>query len=1231
MTRLPAFDVLGHPLQGTHLVEASAGTGKTFNITTIVLRLLLETELTIERILVVTFTKAATAELRARVRARLREALEGFESGGCADPVLNALVAAHPRTHGIIRLRAALADFDRAAIYTIHAFCQRALVAFAFESGEPFEVSFTEDAGALYAELCQDHWAARAYQADPGWLASVQEIFSGPGSLADLAQRAAERPDLRVLPELAEGDQAQQQARLRALLEPCAQHWRRDQAAIRRLLDYDNGVLKADYQADKIQAPLAALDSMLSGPLPSGPRVPAGTEKFTASALFGSTKARKTPPAHPFFTAWERYLELARELLLTDLVALQRELFELARPRLDARKDGANVRAYSDLLVRLADALEGPGADALADAIFARYPAALIDEFQDTDPIQFAIFQRAFAGGRGTLFLIGDPKQAIYAFRGGDIYAYLRAVQGTQRTTLGTNFRADDRLVDALGALYRRAGQAFVDPRIPFVPVAAHHGPRIRGPSAEPEPLQIRMVEVEGKGKRGRITATWANDGLPPLIAADVVRFLRSDARLLRGRDEQGREVWTRPRPSDVAVLVRRNADATAMQDALLALGVHSVVATDNSVFGSAEAAELWTVLKAVLRPASDRLLRAAVTTRLLGLTATSLAAAAADDACWASWAERFRGWRDTWERRGFMAMFRTVMLERLEPDRSSAQERVLGGERGERAMTNLLHLAELLQRESQQRSLGPVGLATWFAQRRAGVGEGSDDEELRLESDADAATVMTVYKAKGLQWPVVWAPFGHIAFRVDEERPLFHGEPPAEAATVSLDPDQWGEQAERAMAEQLAQERRVLYVTLTRAAHRLVVYWGDWNDKDHCALAALLHPPPGLDTETDATRLLAACEARARGLREDARMAELERVARQHPGLIGVSWLDESSEQPLEAARQGAEDLKLATFEGRIRTSWRRTSYTGLTRGSGPGQAEPDPVDHDEQAEPGAGPAVSLTQLVPVEPIPGDERPAAFQDFPKGRHTGVLLHSVFEHADFQDQGEAFERVVNAQLESARFDVEALGPPTTESIRRILATPLGGALGDFTLGDLPRDRRVDELPFTFPISGRGQQAPNLRQRDLVAFLRQQGRDALATRVARLSFGRLRGHLMGFVDLIFEQGGRYWVVDWKSNFLGPTVGDYHPAALAEAMAHHDYDLQYLLYCVALHRHLELRLPGYRFAEHFGGVRYLFVRGMDPDTGVERGVHIDDVNEELVVGLSELLRGPGEVRP
>ncbi len=1112
MSKFPTFDVLQHPLAGTHLVEASAGTGKTFNITTLVLRLLLERGLGIEEILVVTFTKAATAELRGRVRTRIREALDGFEQGTTTDPVLQALVEAHPQEHGVACLGAALARFDGAAIYTIHSFCQRALVAFAFESGEPFSVDFGEDASELYAELCQDHWAARAYEADPGWLASVADVFSGPGSLTDLAKHAVERPDLQVLP-LADDEEE-------------------------------------------------------------------------------------------------------------ELIALQRELFDVARRRLDEGKETRNQRSFSDLLVRLSEALDAPGGQALADAIFERYPAALIDEFQDTDPIQFTVFQRAFAKNRGTLFLIGDPKQAIYAFRGGDIYAYLRAVKGTPPSTLGVNYRSDDALVQALGALYGRGTLPFVDARIPFHEVTAHEGARMKGPTGASAPLQVKMIRKEGKGKRN-VTATWAKTGLPPLIAADIVRFLQSDALLHRGLDAQGKPIWSSPRPSDVAVLVRRNADATEVQEALLALGVHSVVSTDRSVFESDEADDLWSVLQAVLRPTSDRLLRVAVTTRLVGMSANRLAEVVADDAAWADWAQRVRGWRDTWERRGFAAMFRLLLLETLDEGVLPAQERILGLPRGERRMTNLLHLAELLSQESQRRSLGPVGASGWFAERRAGQGDGADDEELRLESDSDAATIMTVYKAKGLQFPVVWVPYGHITFKVDQTRPLFHGAPPEEAATLSLDPKAWGRHSKQAGFEQFAQERRVLYVSLTRAAHRVTVFWGEWYAGEKCALAALLHPPSGLSDADSPEVVLEAAQKHVKAMKEEARMADLLSFASGAPGLVEVDWLDETPVAPLERAEAQEEMAAQAAFGGRIRTSWRRSSYSGMVRDRGQSVSHPDPTDRDEQdEESGEGvdePAVDLQ--------PADASDCGFLQFPRGARAGVVLHAVFEHLDFQGDEAHITAVVMAQLAQARLDAADLGPGTTAAVQAVLSTPLGGSLEGFTLADLPRERRLDELGFLFPVSHRGPDAPNLGQSKLAEFLRQQGEGGLARRVEGLGFGRLRGHLNGFIDLVFEQAGRFWVVDYKSNFLGPTLGDYHRQAMEGQVAHHHYDLQYLVYAVALHRHLCARLPGYRFGDHFGGVRYLFVRGMHPETGAERGVFSAQPTEALVGGLSDLFREPG----
>ena len=1221
MTGAPSFDVLAHPLGGTHLVEASAGTGKTFSITTLVVRTLLETALSIERILVVSFTRASAADLRGRVRERIHATLTAFEEGRCDDPVLRVIVARHDRADGIARLQAALSDFDRAAIYTIHAFCQRALVEFAFQSGEPFAVEFVEGADELCEELCQDHWASVAYTAEAGWLETVADVFAGPSSLRDLAKHAAEWPDLRLLPAESAPDPART-GTLRARFEACAALWRTGEVAIRAQLDYDNGALLADYKADRIAGPLAALGLLLSGPTPSGALLPDGCELFTADRLREKTRARTKapPPSHPFFAAWQAYVDLAAAVRADELVALQRALHAVARARLDLQKDARNIRAYSDLLVRLADALRGTGGPGLADAIFARYPAALIDEFQDTDAVQFGVFQRVYDGGRGSLFLIGDPKQAIYAFRGGDIYAYLRAIDGAARATLGVNYRSDPPLVQALGTLYRRSHGPFVDARIPFHDVGADKRTRIRGPSASPAPLQLKLLRKDGKGKKN-ITGEWANKHLARLIAGDVVRFLQSDAKLLRGRDPNGEEIWTPPRASDVAVLVRKNVDAERVQRALLARGVHSVVSVDTSVFESEEAVALSAVLQAVLSPSSDRLLRAAVTTSIVGLDANRLFVESADDAVWARWASRFRGLRELWVTRGFAALFRALLVERLDDVVLPAQERLLAEPGGDRRVTNLLHLGELLQDRAQQRSLTPLGLASWFAQRLAGAGTGADDDQMRLESDADAAKVMTVYKAKGLEFPVVWCPYGHLAFGPDAVRPVFHGDLPDEAATVSLDPGEWGDGATVAGVELAAQERRVLYVTLTRAAHRVTVFWGEWNGSEKSALASLLHPAPALSADATPAAIVAAAKAHAGTLDEDARMAELAALAETSGGLIEASWIDEEDVAAYRPGDATEAALTLGVFGGSIRTSWRRTSYSGLTSNR-QHVATAELADHDEGAED------SEVPVVPTVPAahPGDTEPCGFRDFPRGKRPGVVLHALFEHADFLDAGPALDEVVAATLGQARLDIAALAGPTAASVRAVLATPLGGTLGDFTLGQLPRSHRLDELAFTFPVSGRGSDAEALRQRDLAALLRRHGLGDLAARVERFAFGRLRGHLTGLMDLVFAHDGRFYVVDYKSNFLGDALGDYHPGALAAEMAHHDYDLQYLVYGVALHRYLALRQPGYRFADHFGGVRYLFIRGMTPATGAARGVFEVSPSEALMDGLSALFRDP-----
>jgi len=1077
----------------------------------------------------------------------------------------------------------------------------------------------------LYVELCRDQWASLAYDAVPAWLATIAAVVPDPESLLDFVSLGAERPDLSVLPlELPVEDPAHQ-TRLREYFEHCAKLWQEDGVTIRDHLDYKGGkgCLKAAYKPAKIQQPLADLDLLLSGPVPAQPIVLPEFGLFTSDHLKNETRVKCAPPSHPFFEAWQSYVELARSMLRIALIRLQHKVFVSAGASLAQSKESHNIRAYSDMLVRLADALKGPAGAVLAGEIFKAYPAALIDEFQDTDPIQFSIFRRIYEQGRGSLFLIGDPKQAIYAFRGGDIYAYLRAVQETPPTTLNVNYRSDRPLVEALGRIYTRHPRPFIDHRIPFVPVKPNWGRRLRGPSDAPAPVQIKMIRKKDKGK-AKITGTWAESGtndLAALVANDIVRFLKSDAELLRSAGDG--EEWTAPRPSDVAVLVRRNKEAVHMQNALLARGVHGVIAQSRSVFSSPEANELWAVLEAILHPASERLLRAAVTTHVIGLNACSLCRLIVDDVSWAAWAARFRDWRVTWERHGFAVLFRSLLIERLDDTLAPAQQRLVALPHGARTMTNLLHLGELLQQEAIRGSLGPVGLMEWFAQHRSDRRGSLEDEELRLESDSNAVTIMTVHRAKGLQFPVVWCPYGHFSGKGETTRPLFHGDPPKEKATISLDPDEWENNVARAAVEQAAEEQRVLYVSLTRALHRNTLFWGEWNQKDDCALGALLHPPPGVDGNTTPDAQIKASKEHVARLDEDARMADLENFADSAPGLVEVDWVAEAGPEEYHPATDDPEPLSIGTFHGRIRSSWRRTSYTGLTASMSHAGYD-NPADRDELVGDDTPPPPEADE--PSRRVPQDDLPCSFLEFPAGRKPGILLHAIFEHIDFQHSGPELERIVTERLARAQLNAASLALSTAAAVSDVLATPLGGGLEGFTLAQLSAGCRLDEMPFTFAVSRRGHDAPCMHQSELAGLLRQHGRPQLAARLELLKFGRLRGHLTGLIDLVFEQAGRFWIVDYKSNLIGEMIGDYHPEALAAQVARHHYDLQYLIYAVALHRYLELRVPDYSFARHFGGVRYLFVRGMNPTSGAERGVFIDTLSEDLITELSAVLRDP-----
>ena len=1260
------------PLDGVHLIEASAGTGKTYTITTLFLRLLIERRLEVRQILVVTFTRAATAELRDRIRRRLAAALRRFderaldETGGApsGDEVIEGLLARSVARGALdddrARLRDAVRGFDEAAVFTIHGFCQRVLRDRAFESGQPFAVELVKDEGLLARDIAADFWTNAMYDADPVVVEGVGKKAL-PADLAELHARVGAAT--RLLPE-AEALRASLEplcAARDAAFESAARMWRDEREAIVRELTVDGRLKKNEYDPGKIQREWAPSFDMYFAKSPPG-AAPDKLEKLRPETLLSGTKKAHAdqPPTHDFFGRCAALLdadEALDEALAQVLVGFERGAVEHIRRELRRRHAAANTQSYDALLERVREALAGEGGERLAAQLRADYPAALIDEFQDTDPVQYASFKRIYidaveeaqggdASSRPALFLIGDPKQAIYSFRGADIFAYLSAAKvigGERGHTLGRSYRSDGALIAALNTLFSAADRPFLLDEIEYRPVdtACAHARLVADTGSGVEWLFISSAEpdADGASKRKSKRNNDVGEDVPARVAAEIVGLLRSGA-TIEVRLGETRRVEAR----DVAVLCRSNEQAAKTQDALRALGVPSVVESAASVFDSATAADLERVLEAVRAPASVGGVRAALATPLVGLDARAVAALDEDEQGWEAWVDRFTRCRDTVERgRNLTAALRTLF------DACDTEAQLVRRPDGERRATDLRHLVELLQQVATAERLGLDGLVHWLglmrspATREALGGDEVDAAQLRLESDRDAVRLATVHKSKGLEYPIVYCPFlrSDAALRnSDKAHPRFHDPRADGALTVQLDPASDPDAVALATREALAEELRLLYVALTRAKHRVSVVWGASKGAEGSALGYLLHQGGAGGGDGGAV----AVRARIKDELDDGAMrAELEALCARAASAGGTMWVRELAAATTErwSRSDAAPVLSVRAATRRFDEARRTSSFSGLIEradrdGAGARAELPDNEEHAELPSPVAmsaagagGPTVRLA------------------DFPAGPRPGNLLHEVFEQIDFTRADPAeLPDTVAATLR--RYDFSAAhAAALTDAIDAVLETGLPVGRGEVVrLCDVPRSARMSELEFMLPVGdgdrgdgssfgsgggGNGGGAISgeaLRPAELARVLEAQGAPKASPTYARslaaLGFTPLRGFLRGFVDLVFEHGGRWYVVDYKSNFLGMHAADYGQTALADAMAHHDYYLQAYLYTVAVQRYLRMRVPGYTYAS-FGGVLYLFVRGIAPAHDRGTGVYFERPSEALVEALDDAVAG------
>ncbi|MBV1776133.1 exodeoxyribonuclease V subunit beta [Burkholderiaceae bacterium DAT-1] len=1188
------------PLHGRALIEASAGTGKTYTIAGLYLRLVLGAThegdaaafvraLMPQEILVVTFTDAATEELRERIRARLIQAVAVFrDSRGFSDIpesdkpdaalyALRGTYAAESWAGLARKLDIAAQSMDEAAIYTIHGYCQKMLRSHAFDSRNLFSLAVNTEEAPLRDEVLRDYWRAMVYPLDAGLLAYVEDVAQTPDALGKQIL-----PLINYLDGLPDCDG---QAPLHTVL-----------GAAKSQRDETLTSLKAQWTEERLTALKAYLDSLCERKLVNGrsltsasrqnwvehlriwatgnderPKSSTAQSRLTRKGLDDINTSGAPLPECTEIVLHEQTLAALSDLPDPGLTVLNHAARWVER-RLRTEKARRAEIGFDDMIRQLAEALNREDGDTLADVLRTQYPVAMIDEFQDTDLQQFSIFDTIYPLSDSRdhgLFMIGDPKQAIYGFRGGDIHTYLtarRSLDDRQRYTLDTNFRSTHAVVEAINTVFTQASVgplgAFRHGDIPFEAVKAKGRSEALTLNNQPQPA-IEFIwqpvdEPVNKQTYLRVQAA---------AAAEKIATLLIDAGKGHACFTSEKEM-SAVRPRDIAVLVRDRSEAKAIRDALQVRGVRSVYLSNrDSVYHSQEAVDLLVWLRAMAEPSHAGRVRAALATYTLDWPLARLDDLVHNELAWEEQVQRFIRYREIWQQQGVLATILALLREEALPGKLLA-----AAERGgERSLTNLLHLAERLQAVEADTD-GEQGLIRHLAALVSDE-QAAAESTLRLESEAELVRVVTLHKSKGLEYPLVFMPFAWQgkSLRAGQALRWRDGE------SLRIDLTGKDERAKQyAEAAQLDEDIRLIYVGLTRARHALWI--GIAPLKETGGLAHLLGQGQPLAPAQIANRLQALASAHPSHF-----------AFNQIPDLIPVSaYAAPNAAKTLADARE---------FKGRIDRQWWLSSYSSLI--ANVHHVSPHEPVNSILPERMDDPSPAFTsELESIKETPDLFAPPHLHDFPRGNHAGVFLHDLFEWMSLQ----GFDRIPQQSSLLLTYiesrckvrDWQDWAPRLHDWLLHVIGLPMSLPDGSvLPMSALSRQTARAEMEFWLPVG-------NLSYAQLDALVSAaiwpgEPRPALDSQ-------HTHGMLKGFIDLSFVHQGRHYVLDYKSNHLGPDAQAYTPEAMRAAMLSHRYDLQAALYCLALHRHLKVRLgDAYCYETHMGGFVYLFLRGMDDRGG------------------------------
>lgn len=1119
MTDIPILNSATLPLDETHLIEASAGTGKTYNIVRIYLRLLLEKGLSVDQILVMTFTKAATAEIRNRLSLFLRDALKKWDSeidDTKEAEYFQALKSRVDVDQARLQMRQALLQLDEAAIYTIHGFCKRALSQQAFFSGLSFHANMEADSQELMLQATEDWYRHCQHEA---WYADIDERWPTPEAFIHHWGRVIGSDIPLNAPTIED---------LTELKQQLTDVWPVEREAFLKL----NKPRKADAIALR-DAAVFWLDQCANGESPEAPD-PGIEKKFFNTAK----KQQALEVSHRLI-----HLTLNNEKARKLSHALDGVSF--IRQRLSESKARQDQLDFNDLIIQLRRALSGEHAVALQQALLEQFPAALVDEFQDTDPDQYQILDSIYHRRHGAYFLcmIGDPKQAIYAFRGGDVFAYLQArQQATQQWTMDTNYRSSPSVIEGYNRAFLQSEQSVNTEAFGF--------------GIEYQQIQVPEDRADPVFSDDRSGVQWVHiqpDEEPPKGLSKAFQQTIADwcveeiVHLLTKVTKNDQPV----KAGDIALLVRSYTEAQLLQATLRRANLASVyLSARQNVFQTAEAQDLFRLLNGIWQAENDRLFLSALASSWIGLDLLTLDQLQQDESLWAEWQSRFVTWRDDWTQRGLMSLLLDILQNHHQANDQTT----------ERALTNRLHLAERLQMESNQYRL-PDALLHWFS-RALEEDSGVEDNQLRLESDDALIKIITMHGAKGLEYSIVFVPFG-CYYAASPSTPAvyhYHDRDSYQSQWVFLSNE---EQKQLTQDEERAERIRLFYVAVTRPIDRLYCCLAEFSGFAQSAIGQTLKLPT--------FNIKAISDKVCSG---------------QSATLLSVFESDIQATTLPEQAQTSEVDV--ARFHGHIERDWWLSSFSALTRHVG--HSSHSVPDRDEQD--GLGTSETEAEL-------------RFR-LAKGAEAGNLLHDTLEHCDFSRPDYA------AMLNQARQRYSVMADSFTDDefttwIDELLQAPIDG----FSLSDLPRSKTLREAEFYFPM----EDTP-IQQLAAIIAKRRGEPFALPDR------HHLKGMMHGFIDLIFEWQGRYYVADYKSTHLGSRLDNYHHDALHLSVLGSHYDVQYAIYAVALHRYLQGRVPNYHPDAHFGGVYYFYLRGMHPDSNT--GIYYDAFPTDDLLALDAVFR-------